>query len=128
VFTLLAAGCSHMGIEQELEQVKAAWQGASYDEVVTRWGPPARSAAPSDGRQTHTWISQETPVRSGGPSVGIGVFGGSGGGGVGVGVGFPFGMTVNPAACERHLTFKEGLLVEQSWTGDPGFCTFFKRG
>lgn len=117
-----------MGIEQELEQVKAAWQGASYDEVVTRWGPPARSAAPSDGRQTHTWISQETPVRSGGPSVGIGVFGGSGGGGVGVGVGFPFGMTVNPAACERHLTFKEGLLVEQSWTGDPGFCTFFKRG
>ena len=37
-------------------------------------------------------------MRPYGPSVGVGVFGGSGGSGVGVGVGFPFGMTVNPAS------------------------------
>ena len=124
---LLLAGCSTMTVEQELEQTKASWQDATYDEVVARWGPPARSAPLSDGRQTHTWTSQEAPVRPYGPSIGVGVFGGSGGGGVGVGVGFPFGMTVNPAACERTLTFQEGKLVEQSWTGDPGYCRYFKR-
>ena len=126
--TLMAAGCGTMSVEQELEQAKATWQGATYEDVVGRWGAPARSAAPSDGRQTHTWVSQEAPVRGGGPSVGVGIFGGSGGSGVGVGVGFPFGMTVNPATCERHLTFKEGVLVDQSWTGDPGYCRYFKRG
>jgi hypothetical protein len=100
VAVALLAGCSHMSVEQELEQAKGSWQGATYDEVVARWGPPAKSATLSDGRQTHTWTSQEAPVRPyGGPSVGVGVFGGSGGGGVGVGVGFPFGMTVNPASC-----------------------------
>jgi hypothetical protein len=124
----LLAGCSTVTVEQELDQAKNSWQGASYDEVVGRWGPPARSTTLSDGRQTHTWTSQEAPVRPYGPSVGVGVFGGSGGGGIGVGVGFPFGMTVNPASCERTLTFQEGKLVDQSWTGDPGYCRYFKRG
>jgi hypothetical protein len=118
-----------MSVEQELEQAKSSWQGASYDEVVARWGPPARSATLSDGRQTHTWTSQEAPVRGYGPTVGVGVFGGSGGGsGVGIGVGFPFGMTVSPASCERTLTFEGGKLMDQSWTGDPGYCRYFKRG
>lgn len=125
---VLVAGCATASVEQEMEQAKASWQGASYDEVVRRWGPPARSAASAEGQQTHTWTSQEAPVRAGGPSIGVGVFGGSHGGGVGVGVGFPFGMTVNPAMCERHLTFKDGALVEQNWTGDPGYCSYFKRG
>jgi hypothetical protein len=124
----LLAGCSTVTVEQELDQAKNSWQGASYDEVVGRWGPPARSATLTDGRQAHTWTSQEAPVRPYGPSVGVGVFGGSGGGGVGVGVGFPFGMTVNPASCERTLTFQEGKLVDQSWVGDPGYCRYFKRG
>jgi hypothetical protein len=124
----LLVGCSTMNVEQELEQAKSSWQGASYDEVVTRWGPPARSTPLSERRQTHTWTSQEVPVRPYGPSVGVGVFGGSGGGGVGVGVGFPFGMTVNPASCERTLTFDDGKLVEQAWAGDPGYCRYFKRG
>jgi hypothetical protein len=128
VAAALLAGCSTVSVEQEVDQAKSTWQGATYDEVVARWGPPARSATPGDGRQTHTWTSQEAPVRPYGPSVGVGVFGGSGGGGVGVGVGFPFGMTVNPASCERTLTFQDGRLVEQSWNGDPGYCRYFKRG
>ena len=126
---LLLAGCAHVTVEQELEQAKTSWQGAAYDEIVTRWGPPTRSAPLADGRQTHTWTSQEASVRGGGPSVGVGVFGGSGGrGGVGVGVGFPFGGTVNPASCERTLTFKDNQLAEQNWVGDPGYCRYFKRG
>ena len=129
VVLALLAGCSTVTIEEEVEQAKSTWQGASYDEVVTRWGPPHRCATLSDGRQTHTWTSQEAPVRAGGPSVGIGVFGGSGGGGgVGVGIGFPFGTTYNPPICERTVTFQDGKLAEQIWTGDPGYCRYFKRG
>jgi hypothetical protein len=114
-------------VEQELDQARNSWQGASYDEVVARWGPPSRSATLSDGSQTHTWTSQEAPIRAPGPAVGVGVFGGSGGGGVGVGIGFPFGTTVNPPACERTVTFKDNRIVEQNWIGDPGYCRYFKR-
>jgi hypothetical protein len=122
---LLLAGCAT--VDQEFDQARNSWQGASYDQVLARWGPPARSATLADGRQTHTWTSQEAPLRAPGPSVGVGVFGGGGGGGVGIGVGFPFGTTVNPASCERTLTFKDGQLVEQSWAGDPAYCRYFKR-
>jgi hypothetical protein len=125
----LAAGCASVSVEEQLDQAKQSWAGASQDEVVARWGPPARSAAPAEGGQTHTWVSQEHAAGPyGGPSVGVCVFGGSGGrGGVGIGVGFPFGMTVNPATCERSLTFKDGRLVEQHWTGDPGYCRYFNK-
>ena len=61
----LLAGCSTVTVEQEAEQAKVSWQGATYDEVVMRWGPPNRSATLSDGRQTHTWTSQEGPIRAG---------------------------------------------------------------
>jgi hypothetical protein len=121
----LAAGCA--SVEQELGAVKDAWQGAAYDEVVTRWGPPSRSATLPDGRQTHTWVSQEVPSSGGGPQVGVGVFGGSGGGGVGMGIGFPFGGSSQRASCERTLTFRDGAVTEQSWNGDPSYCSFFKR-
>jgi hypothetical protein len=120
----LAVGCA--SVEQELGAVKDAWQGAAYDEVVTRWGPPARSTTLPDGRQAHTWVSQEVPISGGGPQVGVGVFGGSGGGGVGVGIGFPFGGSKR-ASCERTLTFRDGAVTEQSWSGDPSYCSFFKR-
>jgi hypothetical protein len=124
----LLGGCATATVEQEFDQAKNSWQGAAYEDVVTRWGPPARSATLPDGRQTHTWSSQEAPLRAPGPSVGVGVFGGSGGGGVGIGMGFPFGTTVNPATCERTLTFKDNQLLEQSWVGDPAYCRYFKRG
>ena len=122
----LTAACAT--VQEEFEQTKDTWNGARYEEVVTRWGPPARSATLPDGRETHTWISQDAPIRAPGPSVGVGVFGGSGGSGVGVGASFPFGGRVGPATtCERTLTFKDGALVEQSWTGDQAYCRFFKR-
>jgi hypothetical protein len=125
----ILAGCATATVEQQLGEARQSWEGATYDEVVARWGPPARSAKLAEGAETHTWVSQETPVRAYGPAVGVGVFGGSGGGGgVGVGIGFPFGATVNPAACERAMTFKDGRLAEQHWTGDPAFCRYFKRG
>lgn len=124
----MLSGCATASLEQEFDQARTSWQGASYDEVVQRWGPPARSAPLPDGSQSHTWISQEAPVRAGGPSVGVGVFGGSGGGGVGVGIGFPFGATINPSSCERSLTFKDNRLIDQVWTGDQGYCRHFKRG
>lgn len=114
-------------MQEEFDQAQVSWQGAQYDEVVARWGPPARSTTLSEGRQTHTWTSQEAPIRAPGPQVGVGIFGGSGGGGIGVGVGFPFGTAVNPASCERTLTFKDNVIVEQSWIGDQAYCRFFKR-
>jgi hypothetical protein len=129
VFAALLAACATVGVEQEVQEARQSWEGATYDDVVARWGPPARSATPAEGTQVHTWVSQEPPVRGSGPSVGVGVFGGSGvGTGVGVGIGFPFGATVNPSACERTLTFKDGQLAEQQWTGDPAYCRYFKRG
>ena len=128
VIVSVLAGCATGSLEQQLGEARQSWEGASYEDVVARWGPPARSTKAEEATETHTWVSQEVPVRPYGPSVGVGVFGGSGGrGGVGVGVGFPIGATVNPATCERTLTFKEGRLVEQHWTGDPAYCRYFKR-
>lgn len=67
-------------------------------------------------------------MRPPGPSVGVGIFGGSGGDrGVGIGASFPFGMSVNAPICERTLTFKDNQLVEQSWTGDASYCRYFKN-
>jgi hypothetical protein len=124
----ILAGCATAGVEQQLGEARQSWEGATYDEVVARWGPPARSAKLAEDAEIHTWVSQEPPVRAYGPAVGVGVFGGSGGGaGVGVGIGFPFGATVNRAACERTLTFKDGRLAEQQWTGDPAYCRYFRR-
>ena len=69
-------------------------------------------------------------MRAPGPQVGVGVGVGSGGRtGVGLGVGFPFGGTVGPAAaCERTLTFRDNLVVDQSWVGDSAYCRHFTRG
>lgn len=124
---VLLAGCA--SLEQETAQVRDAWQDAPYDEVVRRWGAPARSATLQDGAQVHTWVSAgETRYGGSGTSMGVGVFGGSGGGGVGVGIGFPIGSSrVEATGCERTFTFRNGAVVQQSWTGDPGYCNSFRR-
>jgi len=36
-------------------------------------------------------------------------------------------ITVNPPICERTVTFQENKVVDQNWTGDPGYCRYFKR-
>jgi hypothetical protein len=116
------------------EKAKESWVGATYDEAVRAWGPPARSGKLADGTEVHTWVSEGAPTYRSGPSVGFGLggFGGSGGGGavgVGVGASFPVGQgsVAPPARCERTLSFRDGRLVEQSWTGADEICAEYAR-
>jgi len=81
---------------------------------VLAWGAPGRSTTLADNREAHTWVSQEPPTYRGGPSVGVGVFGGSGGSG-------------GSESCERTLVFSERRVVEQTWTGPAGYCARFKK-
>jgi len=120
---VLLAGCA------TTEKAKESWIGASYDEAVRAWGPPARSGKLSDGAEVHTWVSEGGPTYRSGPSIGIGGFGGSGRGGVGIGVGVPIGggSVEPPARCERTLTFRGGRLVEQSWIGPDEVCASYTR-
>ena len=116
----------------ELAAVRESWRGATYDDLVRTWGPPARSGKLGDGAEVHTWVSDAGPAyRSSGASIGFGGFRGSGGGsGVGVGVGIPIGGTSTPAPparCERTLTFRDGRVVEQSWIGPDEVCAEFTR-
>ncbi len=125
VLALLAllAGCA------TTEKAKESWVGASYDEAVRTWGPPARSGKLADGAEVHTWVSEGGPTYRSGPSIGFGGFGGSGRGGVGVGVSVPIGggSVEPPARCERTLTFRDGRLVEQSWIGPDEVCAGYTR-
>ncbi len=105
-----------------MPEAKQAWQGASYDAVVSKWGPPARSAMLPDGRESHTWISElRRPRGVIYPSVGVGVGSGNVGVGVGIGgMGAPVGEDVQ--TCERTLVFEAGRVVEQTWTGNESYC------
>ena len=126
---LLAAACATL--EQETAETRKRWEGATYDDVVKRWGAPARSATLQDGAQVHTWVADnQTRYVGGGPTVGVGAFGGSHGRGGGVGFSFPFGSSssaVETTRCERNFTFRNGVLAQQSWVGDPAFCNTFTR-
>lgn len=119
----LLAGCATTGAD--LESARRSWDGARYDAVVQRWGPPARSTTLADGRQVHTWVSEEAYEGSS-SAVSVGVFGGSGGAGVGAMIGLP-GAGGAPRRCERTLTFRDGVVVEQTWLGHSAFCTSFRR-
>ena len=110
-----------------LVAARESWRGASYDEVVAAWGPPARSVKAS-GQETHTWVSEDRMPRGG-----TGVFGGVGvgsGGRVGVGIGVGgaiFGGSGEPVRCERALVFREGRVAAEDWNGEPEFCKRFRR-
>lgn len=119
VFCLLA-GCATTA---DIDSAKSTWQGATYDEVVARWGTPARQTSLSDGSQVYTWV---TEASSGGFPGSVGVFGGSAGSGVGVGIGLPLpgmGGGGEIQRCERTLTFRRGRVAEQLWQGQPGLCS-----
>jgi hypothetical protein len=115
------------------EKARESWLGASYDETVRAWGPPAKSAKLADGSDVHTWVSEAGPTYRTGPSVGFGIGGfGIGGGhstGVGVGASVPIGQgsATPPARCERTLTFRDGRLAEQSWIGPDEICAGYAR-
>lgn len=118
-----------LGACASTEKAKESWVGASYEETVRAWGPPARSARLADGAEVHTWVSEAGPTYRTGPSVGIGGFGGTGRGGVGIGASFPIGAgsVEPPARCERTLTFRDGRLVGQSWIGADEVCADYGR-
>jgi hypothetical protein len=126
---LFAAALVMMAACATTEKAKETWLGASYDDVVRTWGPPARSGKLADGSEVHTWVAEGGPTYRSGPSVGIGGFGFGGRGGVGVGANFPIGegSATPPARCERTLTFRDGRLVEQSWIGPDEICSGFGR-
>ncbi len=107
----LAAGCATA--DPDLAAARDSWQGARYDDVVRAWGAPARSSRLADGRESHTWMSED-----------VGVIRGSGGAG-GVG-GILFGEAGDPARCDRTLVFSAGQVVEQKWLGPAAYCNRFK--
>jgi len=117
----LLAGCTTTG---DIDKAKGSWHGATYDEVVARWGVPARHTSLSDGSQVYAWVSEGGGGGYSGSSVGV--FGGSGGVGVGIGLPLP-GMGGEPQRCDRNLTFKGGRVVDQIWQGSPRFCSGFGR-
>lgn len=121
---LQLVGCA--SLQSDLAPVRDSWLGATYEDVVSRWGTPVRSTSFNDGRHVYTWVSQGVvPRRSIWPSIGF-----SGGSGFGIGLGV--GVTAGPshevsASCERTLIFKDGLVTEQTWQGPADFCSAFKR-
>ena len=118
LLALLLAGCA------SIEKAKTSWQGASYDEVIARWGAPSRSTTLADGSPVHTWVA-EGGYR-GGAASSIGIFGGSGGSGIGGSFIFGGGGG-EPQRCERTLIFRGQRVVDQTWIGDPSLCSQFRR-
>ena len=117
------AGCATIA---DVDKAKASWQGATYDEVVARWGQPLTGDKAPSGLERRVWVSESTPYASG-PSVGMGVFGGSGGGGgVGVGINLPIGSP-SVVRCERILYFRDAIVVDQEWSGSASYCSGFRR-
>jgi hypothetical protein len=123
VLLAIVSGCANL--ERDLGEAKASWLGAGYDEVVLRWGTPARSTKLSEGRDAYTWVS-DGAVSRGTLWPSIGIFGGSGGVGIGTGVTMGPGGG-EPARCERTLVFKDGRVVEQNWLGSAEYCSTFRR-
>ena len=125
LMVVLLAGCAAPG--GELTEARDSWDGATYDEVVLRWGTPARSTKLSDGRDVYTWVSDSVGSR-GSSSVGFGIGGGRGGGvGIGTGIMFGSGGGEPVARCERSLIFKDGRVDEQTWQGPAEYCRTFGR-
>lgn len=122
----LLAGCATP--RTDITPIRNAWLGASYDEVITRWGAPVRSVPFDDSRVAHTWFSEGT-ISRGMQRPAIGVSAGSGMG-VGIGIGFGTGagqQTETYVTCERVLTFRDGRVSDQSWFGPAQFCATFRR-
>lgn len=108
---LAAAGCAT--VDPNLAAARDSWQGARYDDVVLAWGAPARSSRLADGRESHTWMSEDAAVIRGS--------GGAGGAG-----GIVFREPGDPARCDRTLVFSAGQVVEQKWLGPAAYCSRFK--
>ena len=122
LIAVLLAGCATRG---ELGEATGSWYGATYDEVVLRWGTALRSTKLNDGRDVYTWVSEGVGTR-GRTSQSVGI--GFGSGGVGIGTGVMFGAGGGePQRCERTLIFRAGRVDEQTWQGPAAYCGTFRR-
>ena len=123
VLLVLLAGCATTN--GDIQGARDSWNGATYDEVVARWGAPHRYTTLSDGAYVYTWESEGT-APGGRIYPSFGIFGGSGGVGLGTGVtvGGGGGELVR---CARTLIFRDARVAQQTWQGDPGFCEKFRR-
>ncbi len=124
LLALLIAGCATLA---DVDRARNSWHGATYDEVVLRWGAPSGNTTLDDGRQVFSWVSEGSS--GGGYPASVSVFGGTGGGGIGATIGLP-GMSGGwgePQRCQRTLTFRDGRVTEQSWIGQPSLCSAFGR-
>jgi hypothetical protein len=101
------AACASM--DGELAAARESWRGATYEQVVMAWGTPSQS-----GKDSHTWLTDDSLPQAQRSGSGVG----------GVVFGAPSGTT---ARCDRMLAFRDGRVVEQRWSGDPGFCKRFAR-
>jgi hypothetical protein len=123
----LLAACASTS-DSDVFAARDTWNGTAYDEVVARWGVPARSTKLADGREAYTWVSDTFASR---PSFfpSIGIFGGSGGSGIGVGTGVSVGGGAGGELqrCERTLIFQKGRVVDQTWQGPAEYCASFRK-
>jgi hypothetical protein len=112
---LLFAGCA------SIEEERATWYGASFEEVRAAWGTPASSTTLPDGAQVHTWVNESPSASGSSVGVGFGVFRGGGNVGVGVGTGVSVPIGERPASnrCERRMTFRDGQVFDVEWIGTP---------
>lgn len=100
----LGACASQPTQDQELTAALHSWRGATYDEVVMAWGTPSQS-----GKDSHTWLSDDTVLRTTRP-----------GGGAG-------GVLYAAARCDRTLAFRDGRVVDGRWSGEPSYCRQYAR-
>jgi len=106
---MAAAGIAGCAVDNELSAARDAWRGATYEQVVAAWGPPAQSA-----KDSHTWSTEDRPSAPMQRS-------GEGAGSV------LFSAERTGAKCDRTLAFREGRVREATWSGDPAFCKRFAQ-
>lgn len=105
------AACA--SLDSELAAARESWHGASYDQVVAAWGPPARNA-----RDWYTWLSEDSVPQARR----------SGSGGGAGGVIFSAAPDSVAARCERTLLIQDARVVRAGdWKGEPEFCKRFGR-
>src|SRR5258706_14463348 len=114
----LLAGCAALG--GGIGEATGSWDGATYDEVVLRWGAPARSTKLTDGRDVYTWVSESAGSR-GSSAVGFGI--GSGGGGISIRTrGMVRFRGREAVRCERTADFQNRRVAEPNWRGPARRC------
>ena len=99
---LVLAACA--AADRELSAARDSWRGATYEQVVAAWGPPAKTA-----RDAHTWSSDPVVHRSGGGAGGA-VF------------------SAEAPPCERTLIIQDGRVLRAGdWKGTAESCRRFSR-